>query len=565
MIGNMTRKSALRGSPQVSKTNRVIAPVKGIDSRNMLSTEDPMYSIYSFNLIPSQYGLQVREGYREWSVGLETAPDMGLGVSTIIPSGGTDSDASDDRLWAVTNEGIWNATTYNAVPTLDLDFLDFTPAQTDASAGWGVYTQYTTDAADKLLFYADSANGLFVYDGTVWARPAITGNNPSGANLDIENVVFVTSHKASLWLFEAGSTVAWYLPEGAVLGAATPFYFGSKFKNGGELAGIFSWSIDGGAGIDDLLVAVSRSGDVIIYEGQSPDDADFWRTTGQWFIGAIPEGSKFADSGGGDLYILSSYGLLSLGDLVKSVDGADAQLLTEANKIAPVISTAMNQYRLDNGWQVTLLPSAGRLAVGAPVKNNGEYNQYSQSLYNGGWGITTGVPTQSFDEWSGSTYIGTPDNRVCILDSVRDNVTIIPPEGRENGDRIPFSILTDYSTLGEPAVFKRGKFLRADFIGSNPPIQTSKFLYDSDLNTITNTNNANPISADGTWVDEGAPGADPSLWDAAIWASGVPTASNYLVGGMGMGRTVAIACTGTADSNVTLISWDVVWDSGSPL
>ena len=217
-------------SPQVSKSAVVTAPIAGIDARTILAGGDPLHCIYCFNLLPNEYGMRVRRGYREWQI--DVVDNTSFGITTIIPFGGADADETNDRLFAVSNEGIWDVTVAAAAPVLVLDFsLPANGANTTTEAGRGVYTFFTTDAGVELLYYADSINGLFQYSELTdtWERATvITGPV-------LENINFIMVHKDQLWMIERESTSAWYLPQSAVGGAATEFFFGSKFRQGSNL------------------------------------------------------------------------------------------------------------------------------------------------------------------------------------------------------------------------------------------------------------------------------------------------------------------------------------------
>jgi hypothetical protein len=556
MAIHAAKKTAGRPSPQVAKANTVPAPIGGIDTRTILSSGDPKYAIYSFNLLPDDYGLRVRRGYSEWCIDLDNGNPLGIG--TLVPFGGVDNDPADDRLFAVTNEGIWDVTTFNT-PVLVLDFL-IDGTDTSKEAGYGVYTQYTTDAAEQLLFYADSRNGLYEYSEAtdLWIRsPDLITTHPTAIPPTSENIGFVTSHKKQLWFIGYDSSVAWYLPQAAITGEAYPFFFGSKFVHGGNLAGLFSWSLDAGIGLDDYLIAVSRAGDVIPYKGSDPSSADDWSADGLFFIGAVPANSRFDTELGGNLMLLSAYGLNSMSDLLQGTEGKDVNALTITQNIASLVRADMVTQRLERNWQVKYLPAIGSIAIIEPQKEDGFFQQYVMHTITTGWGIWRDAPINCLDEWGGFVYFGTLDGRVMKMNVDVDEVKITPdPENPINGTPIDFSILTTFQDFGEPALFKRGKYIRPQFVAQVEPKTTTRFRYDYKLDELTNLN-SEILSLGSTW--------DVNDWDQAIWAGQQPIGFDQIVGGWGMGRNVAVAMRGNSTTRTTLVSWDVMWDSGAPI
>ena len=549
-IHNANQQTFYQGSPQVTKVTKVPAPVKGIDSRVMLVMGNPEYCITCNNILPSEYGMRIRNGYQEWTETLDNGgPNHEVG--TIIPFGGEDDNTADDRLFAATNEGIWDVT--NATGVLELDFMVDGNMDNSLNAGYGVYTQYTTEAGEQILYYADSTNGMFQYSSVsdTWVRS--TGID----GVDETQIIFVTSHQRQLWFIERNSSIGWYLPQAAITGVVTAFYFGSKFRHGGNLAGLFSWTVDGGEGVDDYLVAVGRAGDVLPYHGTDPGSADNWSSVGQWFIGAIPNGNKFASEFGGDLKLLSSYGIVGLGDLLKGPDGKNVQELTQTQQVAVLVRRRMQEYRLENGWELKYMPSIGSVIVTTPRDVNENYTQYVRNLVTNGWGLWRGVPANAIDEWRGKAYVGDKDGRILVMDVNVDNKTITPPLTGENGKPINFSVLTTYQDMGEPALFKRAKYVRDEYVARTQPASESTIRYDYNL---------------ADFGVSGVPGADnPSewddandLWDSGVWTTDVPIGFNTLVGAWGSGRTIAIATRGSAYTETTLIGWNLMWDSGGP-
>jgi len=549
MIGN-ARRTAGRPQKQSSQVNRFPAPLGGIDIRKALSANDLNFCAYTYNLMPFEYGMRVREGYREWQ--LDVDDGAGAGVHTLIPFDSVQELGVGNKLFAVNNEGIWDVTEFDTAPVQMATFLDQGP-----TAGYGTFTHYVNQAEDDVLFYADNLNGLWEYDAAteLWAVPVgITG-------IDVTEVKYVMSHKNNVWFALRDSTVGYYLPILANSGAVTAQFFGDKFQHGGSLEGLFSWSVDGGAGVDDILVVVSHAGDVILYTGAGPDEAD-WGMKGVYFIGEIPNTPRFGSEQGGELFLLSAYGIVSMADLLKGVDTAELQAGLEgtsmAYKIAGLIREKMKISIDSQGWDVALVPTEGGILISTPTEGSEAPIQYYFNLATRGWGIWRGVPMQCFTEYTDSVFFGTADGRVMKMDVDVDDFKLTPESATFNGEDIEFSILTAYSSLGADGVYKRVKLIRPDFISSLKPSHTSQARYD--FNTAEGELLSVPTPLNGTvgaW--------DVSNWDEAIWASANGTTFPTIGGAWGTGRYIAIATKGASRSRTRLVGWDVIYDVGGPM
>lgn len=547
MIGSARGTQGLNASQQrLHQVTRYPAPAGGIDVRQAIGNEDMNTCVYTYNLVPFEFGMRVRKGYREWQIDLTAG--LSQSVNTIMPYQGTPQDNSDDKLFAVTNEGIWDVTAEEGTPSLVFTFSVTTP-----DAGFGTFIQYIGDSGDNLLFYADSLNGIHQYSPVtgLWTVPAITGVDPS----TFDSVV---SHKQRIWFTQRGTTTAWYLSAGAIAGVATPFYFGSKFQHGGALAGLFNWTIDGGEGVDDYLVAVSRSGDVLPYRGADPTTED-WELRGTYYIGEIPNATNFGTEQGGELFLLSVYGVVSMNDLLSGVDTttliANAEGASTSLKIAGLLRQDMKAKLKDRGWGISNLPSEGGLLISTPYTDNEKPIQYYFNVATQGWGLWRNVPMASFSAGTNSVIFGTKDNRVCIMDVPVDNKLITPTIPALNGTDIEFSILTAFSSLGADGVYKRVKILRPDFLAREAPDYSIQARYDYDVAEAANFQLVAPPSVtSGVW--------DLSSWDAAYWGGSVDAAFSSVGGAWGSGRYVAVAMIGKTRTDTRLVGWDVVFDSG---
>jgi hypothetical protein len=531
-----------RPAPQTTKSQRMVVPARGMDGRVNLGQATPDVAIYQYNILSSEYGMRVRSGFQEHCINLVSV--TATGVKTIIPY--ESSDTAQNRLFAVTNEGIWDCTEY------DTPVLVFPFSITTDSSGIGNYIQYITDANESILFYADEENGLHTYaeaTGLWTVTGGITG-------ADATKVRFIMNHKQRIWLIEKDSGDAWYLPLSSIAGLAVKFQFGQQFKHGGSLAGLYNWTVDGGIGVDDYLVAISSSGDVLPYQGADPEATNDWQNRGVYYVGEVAKKRQCAASLGGDLAILSTFGVTSLASLLS---GEVVQDMTArgsvGDRMAFVLQDDLRQYPIDSGWSIDFLPAKGDLIIKSPIQANDIYLQYVYDISNDSFGWWRGVPMISFEEWQNIIYIGTADNRVLAMNVDLDEVKITPVT-QENGQRINFSALFAFSPLDASAAFKRGVAIRPDFMSTRKVEYQTRFAYDYEIVTFTNTLSGN-ITPAGRW--------DNGIWDQALWGSSELINRAKVVGGSGMGRTLAVAINGSGTSDTWLISYDVMWNSGGML
>ena len=369
-----TLSSRSRPIAPAAETITLPASTGGVNALDPLIATPQQDCYYTFNLMPSEYGLRLRKGYREWATNIGTDPYTD--VRGVIPFEGT--DPANNKLFAATADGIYDVTTDGETsPTKVVTYT-----VNDDDAGFVTWCEMTvnTTPAETYLFVACPRNGAWQYTEStgVWARPSWT-------NVTVANVAFVGLHKQRLWVIEAGQADAWYSPVASVAGAFTRFVFGSKFKYGGDLVGMYNWTLDGGDGVDDYMIAIGRGGDVLVYRGQDPADATTWELTGSFFIGKIPQSRRIATEYAGELYLLSVFGVTSVRDLVSGVDPSDTGRGPSA-KINRILRPEVKENIAENAWQLLVNPSDGFLQILQPWQDFGSARQYVQNLLTGAWG-----------------------------------------------------------------------------------------------------------------------------------------------------------------------------------
>ncbi len=430
-------------TPPTTQAFTFPASVGGINAVDSLMQMPPTDCLYTYNMMPSEYGLRLRQGYRQWAIGCredpQRAPDQG--VKTIIPFESNIQDAANDRLFAVTSEGIWDVTLFNTkAPSQDVVF-----SQTEARSGYGVFCEFTGDAAGSglrghYLFYADGLNGLWQYEeGTdSWSQPPsgtldtdlyyVDTDGTTRIPFPVDNVAFVMVHKQRIWVILEDEDDAWYFPTASVSGELKRFTFGSKMPHGGNLLGLYNWTLDGGDGVDDYMVAVSRGGDVMVYQGEDPEitpngsNVGPWASRGAWFVGEMPESRRVVQEYGPDMYILSTYGVSSLQNLLNGVPYEQA---SPSKKINRFLREDVERGKDHNDWQITIHPAEGFLQVITPKPSQTDYIQYTLNIPTSGWGFWEGVPALCGASWNGSYFMGSTDGQVLINDGVLDGQELV--------------------------------------------------------------------------------------------------------------------------------------------
>ena len=527
--------------PQVARQYDMTAPVMGMDGTMPLHQMPEGSAVYLYNIVPSEYGCRTREGTRLWAQNL-----AGPEVKTILPFVGDVANLSLARLFAATSQGIYNITAQGQDGPAPV--VTFTT--TTGDAGFCSFITFTDPNSVQTLLVADGENGLYEYTpvGDSWTKITTEVTFPDATTP--ADIAYITSHKERVWLIPKNSANGYYLPIGAKYGAATKFQFGAKMRRGGYLVALYNWSLDGGEGVDDYLLAVSKGGDLLAYRGADPAQASEWDLVGNWFIGPPPEGRRVAVEVGGDTLILSVFGLNSAAGLLQGVDPTRVER-NVTGKVTRLIRDDMKNRRNDLYWQTETLPEEGLCIINRPVKLGEKPIQYVLNLNRtsedsgGGWGLWRDVPGITFDTFNGQVFFGTAEGQVFQMENSLDNVDF----SNQGGIPVKFSLLTGFSHLGAPAIYKQVQFIRAQFLANNRVRATSRAVYDYEIQEITNPGGIIVGPSPYEW--------DTAIWDAALW-SGL-SSNSVLSGGSGYGRSVAFAVQGEATSRLTLINIESTW------
>jgi hypothetical protein len=354
----------------------------------------------------------------------------------------------------------------------------------------------------------------------------------------------VNLFKNRLYFTQKDTLACWYLDVDAIGGPASPLYFGGIARNAGYLQAMGTWTLDAGQGADDYAVFVTSMGEVIVYNGTDPDNADTWQLKGVWQLGQTFARRcfyKFA----GDLLLLTQDGLVPLASALQSSRLDPRVNLTD--KIYFAVSEAATLYYDLFGWQINYFASANMLILSIPTSTGME--QYVMHTITKSWGRFTGIQAYCWevsgnadmhfggDGIVGLFYNGYSDNGNNITATAQQAYSYFESAGQLKRFMLVRPILQ--STGGVPSVL----------CGLSVDFDTQSQLGAVQFNPSTQT--------DGVW--------DGSRWDQANWSGGLITTKIWQgVTGLGFAGSINI---NVASRNIELhwASTDYVMERGGVL
>ena len=493
------------------------APVGGWNARDSLANMPPTDAVTLENFFPSTSNVILRGGYINWATGMNGQ------VQTIMTY-------TNSKMFAVDSIGLsfYDVTAQGAVGA---------PVVTGMSNAIWEFANITTSGGSYMMC-VNGLDSLQRYDGTTWL--SIIGSGTGAiTGVTTSTLINVALHKHRLWFIQKNTLSAWYLGVDAVAGAATKFDLGGIARLGGHLVDVDTWTIDAGYGVDDNLVFITSTGEVIVYAGTDPSSASTWALIGVWKLGA-PVGQRCLFKWSGDLLILTLDGLLPLASALQS-SRLDPRVAL-SDKIQNAISIASTNYGDTFGWQIMYFPRENAIWVNVPVAV-GSQQQYAMNTITRNWCNFTGWPANCWALFQDDPYFGANGVVARAWDTgYADNATNINTSVLQAFNYFDARGVKKYFTRARPSLFTNGS--PAISIGLNV-----------DFNLV---DNLAPIAYSptsfGIW--------GVSVWSGANWGMN-STISNNWAGITGIGYCGAIQLKSASQGlSIEWASTDVVYQSG---
>lgn len=343
------------------------APVGGWNARDSLDQMRPEDASVLRNWYPDADGISLRPGSTEHATAAGT-------VETLAVWEG----ATGSKLLAAGNGNVYDVTSSGSGSSL-------TSGHTS--------NRWQTCNFNQYVFFFNGTDAPQKYDGSTWAAAGF-----SGTSLTATDLIGGTGFKGRIYLVEKDSAKFWYGGVGAVTGTVTAFDTQQIVERGGYLMAIGTWSRDGGDGLDDLLVLVFSTGEILVYSGTDPT-SDFSKQ-GSYFA-APPIGRRCLVNLGGDLIILTRAGYVPLSLVIQGITADQLEKTPVWGKIKPAAESAASMFSGNWGWQA--FQTGSDLMFNIPVSSS-IYEQHVLNTTTGAWALYSGINATCWMEYSGDVY-----------------------------------------------------------------------------------------------------------------------------------------------------------------
>lgn len=430
------------------------------------------------------------------------------------------------RLWAVANNSFYNVTGAGTWPAATVTGL--------TNNRWQ-YANFGTSGGNFIVA-VNGADTPRQYDGTTWSSSTMTGSG-----LTVSKLVHVFVHQRRLFFIEDDTLNFWYLDVDAVTGTLAKFNLAPLCQLGGELVAGGSWTVDGGAGLDDVAVFVTSQGEAIVYRGTDPSDSDFWALVGVFRLGR-PIGRRCLIKLAGDLIIITEDGFFPVS---RALANSRAKVSTAiSDKIRGAVWDAAKSYGTNFGWEAVHYPRGNKVLFNIPVVANDTTHQYVMNTTTSAWSRYTGLGIANcfalLNErlyFGGNTYVGkaddgTSDNGALINTKCLPAFNHFGSPGRKKRFTQMLPLMENISTVNMAVK------VNVDFKVSEPTVATS----------VVGT--ANPL-----W--------DVNPWDVTPWGGTEAVTNGLWQGGGDIGFYGAMYLkTRTSNAQAALIAINYQYEEG---
>jgi len=384
MYTPLKSKTGFAARNPVAQSASNSAPVGGLNTRDPEAAMANIFATKLVNFWPQERFLTVRGGAQNHCP-----------VPSLVRQLGSWSGSTGRELWAFTDSGAYNVTAASSsAPALGQAFTSGDMVLTNYAASGGSY-----------LVGVNGVDSYFHYKSPTWTSFATfnVSNGTASETIATNKFVFVAAHQRALFFLEKDSMNFYFLPIDSVSGDVKRFPLGGLFRKGGKLVAMGSWTFDGADGPDDMAVFITSEGQAAVYTGTDPSSASAWSLRGVFEIGQ-PLGKTPLMKLGGDLLVLTSYGLTSLTKLLK--EGQTSSKTTLTDVISSLFQELSQGVETSSEWRLTADPKYNLLIINVPGTAFRDRQQLAMNIVTGAWTELKGWDATCWELHGGQLYAG---------------------------------------------------------------------------------------------------------------------------------------------------------------
>ncbi len=479
---------SLRGNNQrrVSVGRSVPAPVGGWDAQSPLANMPPENAVILDNFIPRAGYVELRKGFVPWQTGLSIPVETVMVWRSNLTAPDDIFAASGGNIYDVSNEGESPVSVYTGAGNARWQWINF------------------ANDAGTFLYAVNGANDPVYYNGTSFTSAVITGSAGS-ITLDPTTLIDVMDHKGRIFFVQEESLRVWYLAPNAIQGEANLLDLGPIFDKGGSIICQATWTLDGGSGADDLAVWVTTQGQVAVYQGLDPSDADNWALVGVYDLG-FPMSRRSLVKYGSDLTLITSDGVVPLSQALK-LDRAQENLVALTQRIQNAFQTATTRYRNNFGWEMAFYQKGSLAICNVPITELATSEQYVQNVQTGSWCRFTGINAYTWAVANDNIYFGG-----------QDGVYLWDTGYADNEENIVGDLKTAFNYFGTRGDLKKFEMLQ-------PILRIASGVAPA-LEVLTDFKERIPTAVPTTIATTGAKW-DEAVWGVSLWSAGIETRDGW--------------------------------------
>lgn len=457
---------------------------------------------------------------------------------------------------------IYDGTTFYPIGTTDLVALNYDAEVAPFTEG-GTLTGGTSGATGTIVKVIDNGTTGTLWLDSVASGPfqndeAITDSATGSATADGASTTLFgkidgvdpasLSHnwvyKNRLFYIEENSLNAWYLAVDSITGTITKLPLGGVFTLGGSLLFGATWSIESGDGLSEQCAFFTTEGEVAVYTGANPADANSWSKVGVYRIGK-PKGKKAFIRGGGDLIVATDIGFIPLSIAVQ-------------RDIAALSPSAIS-YRIENAWNDAIAertgdwncvvwPTKQMVIVALPTTSSEQAQMFVANARTGAWCLFTGCDATCMAIFGDRAFYGSKDGLVAEME-----VT-----GSDQGTPYTAVLVPLFDPLKSPASLKTGLMARSTVRAPSRVLVGLSLQADFELNLPAPPDDI-AVTSENSW--------GTGVWGTAVWGTAAvkQTFRDWKsIGGSGYSLAVAAQVTSGSLSppDVEYVETELTYDAG---